>query len=198
MGLAFPKISAELFVYTHSENYTNPIKNKSFQFLIYFWDSDLFNWSKSKVCCHGQSQMIKVRKKWGGWDRALLQFSLMNNVMKMWDGWICAVSSYNRVQGADWGQARASGEAAERAQIELDHKGPNMHWGPRYCQHSCPIQSALKGKSDFKTEFTCYSGYSIGYSFGWASLTLTPWPWHTIHTARYTFELNIKDFSLKK
>lgn len=66
--------------------------------------------------------------------------SLMDNVMKKWDSWICAVSSSNGVQGADRGQAGASGEAAERAQIELDHKGPNMHWGPRYCQHSCPIQ----------------------------------------------------------
>lgn len=91
--------------------------------------------------------------------------------MKKWDSWICAVSSYNRVQGADRGQASASGEAAERVQIELDHKGPNMHWGPRYCQHSCPIQWALKGKSYFKTEFTCYSCYSIGYSREWASLT---------------------------
>lgn len=107
----------------------------------------------------------------GGWDRELLQFSLMDNVMKKWTGWICAVSSYNRVQGADRGQASASGEAAERVQIELDHKGPNMHWGPRYCLHSCPIQWALKGKSYFKTEFTCYSCYSIGYSCEWASLT---------------------------
>ncbi len=136
----------------HTENCTNPVKNKS------------------KVCYHGQSQLIKVRKKWGGWDRELLQFSLMDNVMKKWNGWICAVSSYNRVQGADRGQASASGEAAERAQIELDHKGPNMHWGPRYCLHSCPIQWALKGKSYFKTEFTCYSCYSIGYSCESASL----------------------------
>lgn len=79
------------------------------------------------------------------------------NVIKRWKGWICAVSNSNNVQGADRGQASASGEAAERAQIGLDHKGPNMHWGPRYCQHSCPIQRALKGKSYFKTEFTCYS-----------------------------------------
>lgn len=97
----------------------------------------------------------------------------MSNVMKKWNGWICAVSSYNTVQGADRGQASASGEAAERAQIELDHKGPNMHWGPRYCQHSCPIQWALKGKSYFKTESTCYSCHlgERGCSCEWGSFT---------------------------
>lgn len=124
-------------------------------------------YSKSEVRHHGQSQIIKDRKKGRGWDRALLQFSPMDNVMKKWNGWICALSSYNQVQGADRGQASASADAAERAQIELDHKGPNMHWGPRYCQHSCPIQWALKGKSYFKTEFTGYSCYSIGHGCEW-------------------------------
>lgn len=62
-----------------------------------------------------------------------------------------------QVRGADTGQANASAEAAERAQIELNHKGPTVHWGPRYCQHSCPIEGALKGKSYLKTEFTAYA-----------------------------------------
>lgn len=66
-----------------------------------------------------------------------------------------------QVRGADRGQANASAEAAERAQIELNHKGPNVHWGPRYCQHSCPIQWALKGKSYLKTEFTAYSHFPL-------------------------------------
>lgn len=35
-----------------------------------------------------------------------------------------------KFQGAERGNAGASGEPAERAQIELDHKGPNMHRGP--------------------------------------------------------------------
>lgn len=81
--------------------------------------------------------------------------------MKKCNGRICAPSSDDEVQGTDRGQANASAEAAERAQIELDHKGPNVHRGPRYCQHSCPIQWALKGKSYLKTEFTGYSRFSF-------------------------------------
>lgn len=69
-----------------------------------------------------------------------LPFRLMDNAMKKWNSYICAMRSSNRAQGADRGQASASGEAVERAQIEFDHKGSNMQWSPRYCQHSCPIQ----------------------------------------------------------
>lgn len=51
------------------------------------------------------------------------------------------------------GSRQGSSGAAERAQIQLDHKGPNIHWGPRYCQHICPILFAFD--SNFR-------GYVLG------------------------------------
>lgn len=39
-----------------------------------------------------------------------------------------------------------SAGAAERAQIKLDCKGLNIHWGPRYCQQNCPILFTFDSK----------------------------------------------------
>lgn len=167
----FQQKRAELFsssVLTCKQSSINPIENKIVQFVIYFWIKIYYSQVQSEGCYYS-----KDRRKGGGWDRALLQFSHTDNVMKKWNGWICALSSYNRVQGSKRGHASASAEAAERAQIEPDHKGPNMHWGPRYCQHSCPIQWALKGKSDFKTEFMSDSCYSIGPGRQWSAIMMS-------------------------
>lgn len=60
-----------------------------------------------------------------GWETVWLCFG---------DRWISGLSSLR------------SASAAERAQIKLDHKGPNIHWGPRYCQQICPILFAFHSK----------------------------------------------------
>lgn len=51
-----------------------------------------------------------------------------------------------KFQGAERGNAGASGEAAERAQIELDHKGPNMHRGPLILSTQLSYSVCTKGK----------------------------------------------------
>lgn len=51
------------------------------------------------------------------------------------------------------GSRQRSSGAAERVQIQLDHKGPNIHWGLRYCQHIWPILFAFD--SNFR-------GYVLG------------------------------------
>lgn len=66
-------------------------------------------------------------------------------------------------QPQSWqGSRQRSSGAAERAQIQFDHKGPNIHWGPRYCQHIGPILLAV-------------DSYFRGYVLGSTDLLVANW-----------------------
>lgn len=64
----------------------------------------------SEVCFETEAYYYSYKQMW--WVSERTQFSIMDNVMKKWNGSICALSSYNQVQGADSGQCKWRGSRA--------------------------------------------------------------------------------------
>lgn len=106
--------------------------------LLLSWE----NLKKSEVCLQTEPYSYSYKQMW--WVSERPQFSRMDNVMKKWNGSICALSSYNRVQGADSGQCKWRGSRAcsDWAWSQRPQRGP----GPQILSTQLSYSVSIKWK----------------------------------------------------